>query len=439
MKHTTKENLAKQYNRISDGYLLKRIGMIHLPFFAFVLFMTTVLEAQAPKVEWHKGYGTDNGDHVHEVMQTKNGGYIGIGQTTETGGDYFDILVVKLDSSGDLMWQKIIGTEHRYDIGICVAETGNGYVIGGGLFNGNQQRYLAELDYKGNIIWQHTYPNKRNGMIRGIDILRNGDIVTTGYKDCSQPGYVFIADDSRGFIMKTDAVGNLIWEKPLSTSQGAKVRKELHNDGFAICTTIWMNDPVHPQDFCLLKTDKDGNEFWSKNYGGDSDDHCYDFDLTKDGGYILGGHTRSPSYGVVNWDFLLMKIDSSGKEEWHRTFGQPRGYDPRYIHDEAYGIRQTPDGGYVIVGGTGDEYKYSESGSPYGASDIWQVFLVKVDEEGELLWEAVYGSNTANDAGEYLGLTRDGGFIIGTDTDSAGIDKYKPNNFGFMKIAGDNH
>ncbi len=65
--------------------------------------------------------------------------------------------------------------------------------------------------------------------------------------------------------------------------------------------------------------------------------------------------------------------------------------------------------------------------------------LVKVNSEGETLWEAVYGSNTENDAGEYLGLTSDGGFIIGTDSDSAGKEEYKPNNFGFMKIRGDLH
>ena len=198
-----------------------------------------------------------------------------------------------------------------------------------------------------------------------------------------------------------------------------------------------MNDPDNPQDMCLIKTDGEGNELWKKNYGGDSDEHCYDFDLAKDGGYILGGHTRSPSYGVVNWDFLMMKIDKDGNEEWHRTFGQPRGYDPRYIHDEAYGVRQTPDGGYVIVGGSGDEHPYSASGSPDGASDIWKVFLVKVDPAGKLEWQAVYGGEYDNNAGEYLGLTRDGGFIIGSDSDDAGKDNFRPNNFGFMKIKGE--
>ncbi len=410
---------------------MKILGML--------VFFVTYLYAQAPEMEYNKGYGTNNGEHIHEIMQIGDGGYIGIGQTDESKRDRFDILVVKTDSDGEFQWQKIIGTKGEYDIGICVNETKDGYLIGGGLFKDNQQRYMAKLDYNGEFVWQKTYPNERNGMIRGIEILENGDIVTTGYKNCALPGFVFIADNSDGFIMKTDAMGDVLWEKPISAAQGAKVREELDKKGFAICTTTWMNDPESPQDFYLIKTDQNGDEYWSKNYGGDSDEHCYDFDLTTDGGYILGGHTRSPSYGVVNWDFLMMKIDSRGNEEWHRTFGQPRGYDPRYIHDEAYGIRQTPDGGYVIVGGTGDEYEYSASGSPLGDSDIWQVYAVKVNAEGETLWEAVYGNSTENDAGEYLGLTRDGGYIIGSDSDSAGKDNFEPNNFGFMKIAPKNN
>jgi hypothetical protein len=170
-------------------------------------------------------------------------------------------------------------------------------------------------------------------------------------------------------------------------------------------------------------------------YGGTKGDHLYDFDLTRDGGFILAGHTVS--YGVQNWDYLLMKVDSAGIDEWHKIFGQPRGYDAQFIHDEAYGVRQTPDGGYVMCGGSGDEYEeYSVSGHPAGRSDIWKVYLVKTDHKGEKIWEGLYPVNrTKNNGGEYLGLTRDGGFIVLVDTDSQ--TPPEPNNFGFLKLAPD--
>jgi hypothetical protein len=176
--------------------------------FSFIFLFTACLYAQVPDMEWHKGYGTDNGEHIHELMQTGDGGYIGIGQTDESRTERSDILVVKIDSEGEFHWQKIIGTERQFDIGICVDEAKDGYIIGGGLFEGNQQRYMAKLNYEGEFVWQHTYRNEQSGMIRGIDILENGDIVATGYKNYRQPGYIFIADNSHGFIMKTDAGGN---------------------------------------------------------------------------------------------------------------------------------------------------------------------------------------------------------------------------------------
>ena len=111
--------------------------------------------------------------------------------------------------------------------------------------------------------------------------------------------------------------------------------------------------------------------------------------------------------------------------------------DARYIHDEAYGVRATSDGGFVIAGGSGDEHSYSESGHPKGASDIWKAYIVKVNSQGETIWEEVYGSPNLNNAGEYLGLTSDGGYVIGTDSDSAGKNEFAPNNFGFLKLGPD--
>ena len=131
-----------------------------------------------------------------------------------------------------------------------------------------------------------------------------------------------------------------------------------------------------------------------------------------------------------------MKIDSAGEEVWHKIFGQPRGYDARYIHDEAYGVRQTPDGGFIICGGSGDEYSYSASGHPAGPSDEWKVYLVKTDKRGEILWEGIYPPvSVGNNGGEYIGLTNDGGYIVFVDTDSQ--TPPAPNNFGFMKLASD--
>ena len=79
-----------------------------------------------------------------------------------------------------------------------------------------------------------------------------------------------------------------------------------------------------------------------------------------EGNYLLGGHT-TVGEGVVNWDYLALKISSQGEELWRRTWGQPRGFDPRWIHDEMYSVGQDNQGNYLLLGGSGDEYAYSET------------------------------------------------------------------------------
>lgn len=389
-----------------------------------------------PEMEWHKGYGTTYGNHPHEGMQTSDGGYIAIGQTWDSS-DEPEMLVVKTDSNGELDWQKIIGTRNQPDIGICVAEVSDGFICGGGLYSAsNMKPALVKLDKStGDIVsgWPKYYSGSQNCSIRGIDILGDGSIVATGYRNALEAGFLFICDDGDGFIMKTDSSGNLQWDNTLSVPQGTKVREI--SGGFAVASCARFYDGNDHMDGVLIKTDSSGNQTNLYRYGDTgTDDLLYDFDLTSDGGFILGGHTVS--YGAVNWDYWLVKVNSNFVEEWHKVFGNPRGYDANYIRDEGYGVRQTPDGGYMIAGGSGDESEsYSGTGHPAGPSDEWKAYLVKTDNSGNVEWEGVYpGADQGNTACEYIGLTSDGGYISFDDTD-AFWDTVGSSAFGFIKIA----
>jgi hypothetical protein len=409
---------------------------------AIIIFIFTFasLYAQAPEMEWFKGQGTNTEEHVHEGKQTSDGGYIAIGHGIESS-DADDMLIIKVDENGNFEWKQEFGISGRKGAGYCVDEVSGGYVVGGAIFNPDSQRtqrFLAKLDLPGNIVWEKFYGSSGIGGIRGIDITSDGFIIATGYMNTPNTsefqGFVFIVDEGDGFLLKLDMDGNVEWEKSIEAPQGTKVRQI--DQGYAVCSTVWTSSPQTDdhQDFCLIKTDQDGEKIWRKLYGGEYHDHLYDFDLSMDGSYILAGHTLS--YGVKNWDYLLFKVDSAGTEEWHKTFGQPRGYDATYIHDEAYAVRQTPDGGFIIAGGSGDEYSYSESGHSAGPSDEWKAYLVRTDSSGNILWEGIYPPySIGNNAAEYVDITTNEGFIVFVDTDTQ--IPPNPNNFGFLKTKGD--
>jgi hypothetical protein len=129
-----------------------QFAVLTILFVAFSLLTgSTVYAADAPAMEWHKGHGTSFGNHVHEGIQTSDGGYIGIGNT---GGSDPDIVVIKTYSNGNKEWQKVIGTSGQPDVGYCVAEASDGFICGGGLYDSsNQKRALVKLNKtSGNIV-----------------------------------------------------------------------------------------------------------------------------------------------------------------------------------------------------------------------------------------------------------------------------------------------
>ena len=172
--------------------------------------------------------------------------------------------------------------------------------------------------------------------------------------------------------------------------------------------------------------DLDGNVIWDQSYGGNSDDHCFGMDVNDNGEIFLVGHTLS---GTENWDTYTIKIDFDGEILWERVIGNPRGFNPEYIHDEAWGVRATDDGGCVTIAGTGDEYdEYSECIGDE-CSDIWRAYLIKFNEEGHVEWESIFSPLQISEddydwAGEDIDLTDDGGAIIAVDNGQ----------FGFLRI-----
>jgi hypothetical protein len=154
-------------------------------------------------------------------------------------------------------------------------------------------------------------------------------------------------------------------------------------------------------DGWLVKTDGFGNQQWSKTYGGAGEDYPQSLTQTAGGGYAFAGYTKS--YGAGNADAWLVKTDASGNTQWARTF---RGTQ----NDAASGMVQTADGGYAFAGLTGS--------FGAGSSDVW---LVKTDSLGNLLWNKTYGGTNDDGVwGGFLVQTSDGGYAMPAYTSSFG-------------------
>jgi len=125
-------------------------------------------------------------------------------------------------------------------------------------------------------------------------------------------------------------------------------------------------------DFLLIKTDASGTQQWSRRYGGAADDVASAMVKTNDGGFALAGY--SESYGAGGKDFWLLKTDSGGNPQWSKAYGS--------VGDEwARSLIQTSDGGYLLAG----------QSWPLNSSST--MFLVKTDGGGTIEWNQTIPGN----------------------------------------------
>ncbi|UCE39250.1 MAG: PKD domain-containing protein [Thermoplasmata archaeon] len=317
--------------------------------------------------QWNKTFNRDIYDAGYSTKQTSDGGYIITGQTGTYSGGTEDIWLIKTDSSGNEQWNKTFDKRGEGDEGYSVQQTSDdGYIIVGKVKDGTGSKtdiLLIKTDSSGNEQWDRIFG--KGGYIRdeGRSVLQTSD-----------SGYIIAGEtESYGagshdvWLIKTDSLGNEQWNKTFGGSEGEIGNSvQQTSDGGFIITGIVRSYGSGGEDVWLIKTDSLGDEQWNKTFGGSSDDQGHSVRITSDGGYILSGNTES--YGSGSKDSWLIKTNSSGNEEWNKTFG---GDEP----DGSFSAQQTSDNNYIIAVNT-------MSYGP-GDRDIWLIKLSVPDPSNQ--------------------------------------------------------
>lgn len=375
-------------------------------------FCTVTIIAQ-PAQEWFTSHnGTGSESHGHFILSCSDGGFLQVGETGFIPNSA-KVLVVKTDASGNLLWKKEFGST-GHNLGNSAYEISDGYLICGAL---NQNSAFIKLNkINGNTIFSKTYNNGGSDAIEHVAATPSG-FLAVGYVNALDPNNTFYTEGA-GYLMLLDAAGNKINGININayTSHAYRIKEY----GGALFVSGLS---AGAEEYNLMKFDFSGTPIWHKTFGGNSDDHCFGMDINSAGEIFLTGHTIS---GTQNWDTYTLKINSNGTLIWEKKTGNPRGFDPRYIHDEAWGVKATNDGGCVVIAGTGDEYAAYSVCNSNGCSDVWRTYFIKYDANGTVEWQETYFTNNSIDwAGEDVDLTSDGGAIIAVDDGT----------FGFLKIA----
>jgi len=305
-------------------------------------------------------------------------------------------------------WQKTYGGPD-WDVGHSVSQTSDGgYIIAGGTGSygaGGSDVYLVKTDANGNLIWQKTFGGIGNDYGYSVTQISDGGYIITGEtRSYATSGDVY----GDVYLIKTDANGNMIWQKTFGgTNYDCGYSVVQVSDGNYIIAGETGSYGAGEHDVYLIKTDSNGNMVWQKTYGGFSVDIGYSIAQTSDGDYIITGEFNDD-------DVYLIKTDANGNMIWQKTYGL-KTYD-RAHGDSGYSVAQTSDGGYIIAGET----------RLIDGVHIWDVYLIKTDTNGNLIWQKTYGG-TGNSIGRSVAQTSDGGYVVAGETSSygaGGIDVY---------------
>ena len=375
-----------------------RIHRIVFILFAVVFGMASLVEVGSAQT-WEKTFGGPCMDHGHSVRQTHDGGFILAGSVDVSCASYiYDMYLVKTDQNGEELWSNTFGgagDELAYSV---VEAHDGGYIIIGetdSIGAGNSDVYMIKTDKVGNEVWSRTFGGTDWDFAYHIEETDDGGYIIVGNT------YSFGAGSIDFYLIKTDKDGNELWSRAYGTStlDLAMEGHQTDDGGYIIVGQTEVDWVSTDYDVYLVKTDENGNELWSRSYGAANDESGQSVHQTTDGGYIIAGDIWTLSF--VDLDFLLIRTDENGNELWSKNFGI-------YRNDSANSILQTLDGGFIFTG-------FSEFDAAYRTDLV----LVKTNRAGEMLWYERYGGHFWDD-GEYLERTDDGGYIVVGTTNSFG-------------------
>lgn len=333
------------------------------------------------------------------------------------------ILTLIISSYGiaqEIQWEKSYGGKQAEYLTDAIATADYGYILAGSSLSvksGNKSDdNKGDLDYwiwkmkeNGDPEWQKSFGGLGSDFLQSIDKTNDGGFILAG-TSASDKG-IDKLENSRGgedfWIIKLNARGEQEWQKTIGGSGQEKLQTihQTFDGGYIIGGSSSSyktdegeigektKDTFGNLDYWIVKLDKIGKIVWQKTYGGIYYDELRSIEQSKDGGYIVGGYSNSPSSEIPQLgigqkldnnkgigDFWVLKIDKDGNEQWQKTIGGDQD-------DQLYAVHQTYDGNFLVGGNSNSQATDEKSKNNSSGTDFW---ILKLDQEGKTIWQETY-------------------------------------------------
>jgi uncharacterized delta-60 repeat protein len=375
--------------------------------------ITTIKYDSVGQQQWVRRYNgpgnSDDGTNGTNAIAVDDSGNVYV-TGWSAGTENTDYVVIKYNSNGDQQWaERYNGPGNDYDApyGVALDSSGNVYVTGTSTGDGTGFDYTTiKFNNNGEQQWAKRYNGSGNGYDAGqaLAVDGSGNVYVTG---------VSTAQNGLGdcVTIKYDTDGNEQWTKVYDgPTNGTDYGNAVTVDGSGnVYVTGSSEGSETNRDYLTIKYDSAGNQEWAMTYSsaGSSVDEGRSVGLDGSGNvYVTGVLAYSEGKSSTD-DWGTIKYNSSGAEQWVRTYNGPAA-----IADEAWSIAVDSNGNSYVVG-------YSHG--PTSGSDLTSI---KYDTDGVQQWVQAYDSPThGTDSGFDIAIDSQGNvYVTGASGSGVAID-----------------
>ncbi len=410
----------------------------------FLFFSSMMLHSQEYQIIWQNCFGGSSLEGAYDIVPLSNG-YLIAGGTGSNDGDISisyglgDGWVVRIDSTGNMLWEKTYGGSDSEGFYRIIPTTDNNFYLLGiswssdgdisyDPYPGSPDYWIVKIDSSGNILWDKIVGGTHGESLSSGAATLDGGVVAIGHtysSDGDVSVYYGMADT---WVVKLSSEGELEWDYTIGTDWIDKGYAILatSDGGYLLTSSSSIHDHAVGNITCtphsygwtecvLFKLDSKLNLEWQNCYGGSNHDGIYGI-IELDDGYMFSSYTTSNDGDVTGYhgdaDIWLVKIDFYGNIIWEHCFGGYKG-------ESAFHISSNSNGSYTIVGSTrsNDGDVSGNHGLSEFDTDVW---MFNASNEGELLWQKCFGGQGSEPIpGLRFGVLKksDNNYVIATTTD----------------------
>ncbi len=406
-------------------------------------------------LDWKNSYGGTAQDYFADVVTDSDGNYIAANITNSKDGDakgFAELkyqapytVLVKYDKSGNVKWEKAVGSTK----GICVlteivpTDDGGFYAVGYGKNIGGQRGRgyydgaIYKFDKNGDQLWCKNFGTTTVDLFSGATLTNDGGIVavgSVGNNNGDAKGFGKKANEGAACLVKYDGDGNVVWKNIVGSKNDRFEGVAEGTDGSIFCVGVFYSDDfftnLGKSDGGVVKFNSKGVYKDSLRVAGSGDEQFTGITALKNGGVVIVGNSAS-SDDASSDSFFISNLAARGKRDAYivkinddMSIGFAKAFRGQN-NDKLVDVVETDDGSLIVAGESDSTSRDLKGVTTRGGTDI---VIACFDRFGSLSWARSFGGKS-DDKAYGICIAEKGGYVVAgsslsTDTDMEGLSQY---------------